>query len=126
MNKVCVYMFVLVLVSVSTSSSSNRDEEEQRKKTSLWQWQTLRRAYSAYSALFPSNILNGLLTNFFRPNIDFRRGDEGVTAGEVANEALTKSIGTIGDAAKSAAHEVKNKKRKSLSDNKQTEHQNEL
>nr|KYP53877.1 hypothetical protein KK1_000040 [Cajanus cajan] len=112
-------------------SVTNGDEEEERKKASLWEWEKLRTAYPAYSALFSSNIartFKGLLTHFFRPNIDFRRGNEGqgVRGGEVVKEAVAKSIDTVGDAAKAAAETVHNVKERTLSQNKQTQRQNEL
>ncbi|TKY64697.1 hypothetical protein E2542_SST14595 [Spatholobus suberectus] len=137
--RVLVSVSVLVLVCFFCVSNGNGYDEKQRKKVSLWEWQRLRSAYSAYWALFPSNIgymlkdlVNHACRRFFPPNIDFRRGDEGqgVTAGEVVREALARSLGTskatVEDAAKSAAETVHNVKKRTLSDNRETERQNEL
>ncbi|OIW16969.1 hypothetical protein TanjilG_32836 [Lupinus angustifolius] len=153
MNKVRVVggalLFLCVLLCFSISIGYGDDEnEEQRKVSYLWVWERLRSAYSMYSSLFPGtnignywHMVKAFLSHayalFFPPNIDFRRGDEVETVAEDGGvkEAISKSIGkskaTLEDVAKSAANIAKdkvvnNKKKTSLSKNRESEHQNEL
>ncbi|KAK7293982.1 hypothetical protein RJT34_16865 [Clitoria ternatea] len=102
MDKVYVsWMVLVVLVLMCISDIGNGgDDEEQRNKPSLWEWLRLRRAYSIYSALFPSNIshfwyllktlLNHAYARVFPPNIDiYSRGNHAHKPKEKAKRMRT-------------------------------------